>query len=244
MTGRQVGLSATVTRTMSFYRNVNPASSSVFLLPASSSPLACAVRCLSAFPNCSSYIYNSTTGHCVQAISPDLLAPQMDSGQGDLYVTCDAEKGYRLHRYGSAAACIAVVHSPRGNFTEASEHCEDMGGYLASVRTWDKLQLLTTAMGGNTTFWVGLDDIDEEGTYVWKNDGAVAFSGNANVTAAEMAEATMYGLWDHPREPNDFNGNEDCVQVKYSATLNDLRLNDFRCSTNSKFICEMQVQFL
>ncbi|GFS09101.1 C-type lectin [Elysia marginata] len=234
-------------RTKSFFRNTNFDSDREMMRSVTSphrfTQIRCALRCLQAWSNCTSYLHNSTTGLCTLAPSPESLVSQLAGGDGDLYVTCDAENGYHMHRYGSATACIAVIMSARANFTDASFHCELLGGYLASVRTWDKLQLLSTAMGGNHSFWVGLDDMEEEDTYVWKEDGKVALKANETFTAAEMAEVWMNSLWDHPREPNNFGGNEDCIQVKYSTSINELRLNDFRCDTKNKFICEMPVMF-
>ena len=246
--GPPVKVCATI-RARSFYRNSNPvrvSDSAGDHLNATdtSRSIRCAVKCLTAFPNCTSYLHNSSTGVCVQALSPDSLVSQLLNGNGDLYVSCDTQNGYHMHRYGSATACLAVIMSSRANFTVASSYCEQIGGYLASVKTWDKLQLLTTAMGNNNSFWVGLDDMDEEGTFVWREDGEVAFKANATFTAAEMAESVMGGLWDHPREPNNYAGNEDCIQVKYSETSNSLKLNDYKCHTRNKYICEKTVRFV
>ena len=208
------------------------------------SQFTCGVQCLDAFPACTSYLHNSSTGLCVQAAKPNTLVGQLESGLGDLYVTCDTDRGYQMHRYGSAAACISIVMSPRVNFTLASAECEQRGGYLASVKTLDKLQLLNAAVAGEDNFWVGMDDMTEEGTFVWKEDGEVGLQENATYSAREMAEIMMYGFWDHSREPNNYNDQEDCIQMKVSSTWGELRLNDFKCWSRSKYICEMQIQFV
>lgn len=229
----------------SFFRNVNPvhANTSSEASKRNHPYMNCAARCVGALANCTSYLHNTSTGLCLLAPSPDRLVPRLASGHGDLYVSCDAEKGYLMHRYGSATSCLNLVRDARENYTEAVSRCEQLAGSLVSVKSQDKLYLLTSVMGSNSSFWVGLDDMEEEGTYVWREDGQVAFTANNTSEAAAIAELTMNGLWDHPREPNDFGGNEDCVQLKYSISFNALRLNDFRCNTNNRFVCEMPVRF-
>ncbi|RUS78165.1 hypothetical protein EGW08_014074 [Elysia chlorotica] len=260
--GQSGKVDATI-RTRAFYRNSNPdqvaedivgdplipTSSSSTSSPSPSSrstsrSIRCAMECLEAFPNCTSFLLNSTTGQCIQASSPQPLVPELKAGHGDLYVSCDTQNGYQMYTFGSAAACLAAMETTRENYTDASWRCEELGGYLASVRSWDKLQLLSAAMGGNHSFWVGLDDMDEEGTFVWKEDGQVAFKANATSTAADMADVLMGGLWDHPREPNNFGGNEDCTQIKYSEYFKEMRLNDYKCFNKNKFVCEMPVQLV
>lgn len=247
-TGSDVLVSAVTTREITFVKNANPAvvPDSVMLSvlpPKNMSQFACAVNCLATFPSCTSYLHNSSTGMCIQSNKVANLLASFESGMGDLYVTCDANGGFSMHHHGTAAACISVVTSPKVNYTVASEYCEQMGGYLASVKTLDKLQLIITALAGSNNFWVGMDDMDEEGTYVWKEDGQVGLKVNATFTAREMAEIEMNGLWDHPNEPNNYLDDEHCIQLKYSNTYLEHRLNDYKCYTRSKFICEERVQF-
>ncbi|GFO33796.1 C-type lectin-related protein 4 [Plakobranchus ocellatus] len=234
------------TREISFFKNANPAQETNSADPSEvtnvTSTFVCGSQCLAAFPSCTSYLHNSSTGLCIQASGPTSLVPQLHSGLGDLYVSCDTENGFYMHRYGDAVACVAVFFNPRRNFTLASSHCVQLGGYLPIIKTWEKLQLVTLAME-NQSFWVGLDDMVEEGVYVWRDDGQVAFRSNATYTAAQMAKLEMDGLWDHPREPNNFADNEDCIQVKYSNTHSAFRLNDYKCYSRSRYACEMKIRF-
>ena len=241
---------AATTREIFFVRNINPTqnpdSQDSHVTPPARilSGFMCGVRCLDNFPACTTYLHNSSTGLCVQAAKPATLVPQLESGLGDLYVTCDTSGGFTMYRYGSEIACIAVIKSSKVNFTLASSHCEQMGANLVSVKTLDKLQMLIEILGDSTNFWVGLDDMVEEGTYVWREDGQVAFKINATYSSRQMAEVAMNGLWDHPREPNNYADNEDCIQLKQSTTHGELRLNDYKCFTRSKFICEERIRFV
>ncbi|GFR93231.1 C-type lectin-related protein 4 [Elysia marginata] len=248
-TGPDLLVQAAMTREITFVRNINPVQDPASPTGASPTPtnlsqFMCGVQCLAAFPACTSYLHNSSTGLCVQSAKPGPLVSQLESGLGDLYVTCDTPGGYTMYRHGSAAACISVVKSPKVNFTLASSHCEGMGGYLASVKTLDKLHLLNNVLGSSNNFWVGMDDMAVEGTYVWKEDGSVGLQINATYSAREMAEIAMNGMWDHPREPNNYLNDEHCVQLKLSSTHNEHRLNDYKCYTRSKFLCEERIQFV
>ncbi|RUS81657.1 hypothetical protein EGW08_010574 [Elysia chlorotica] len=250
LTGPDTGALAALTREISFVKNINPQAQSHD--PANShvtgervlSKFMCGAQCLAAFPACTSYLHNASTGLCVPAPEPTSLVTQMESGLGDLYVTCDTPGGFSMYRHGSAAACIAVIKSPKVNFTLAASYCEQMGGYLASVKTLDKLKMFNELLGDASNFWVGMDDMVEEGRYVWLEDGTEAFRENATYSSRQMAEIAMNGLWDHPREPNNFENDEHCIQLKQSTTHGELRLNDYKCYTNSKFICEERTRFV
>ena len=67
-----------------------------------------------------------------------------------------------------------------------------MDGFLASVKTHDKLQLLQRFTPPN---WIGLNDIDIEGTFVWDGNGEVAFSVPHGKDQWVYANAFMGGLW-------------------------------------------------
>nr|XP_039251936.1 alpha-N-acetylgalactosamine-specific lectin-like [Styela clava] len=66
--------------------------------------------------------------------------------------------------------------------------------------------------------WIGLDDIQQEGKFVWK-DGVTSTKNNT--------------YWDK-NQPDNY-GNEDCVHLRRNAPWN---LNDFPCSTRLQFFCE------
>lgn len=91
-----------------------------------------------------------------------------------------------------------------------------------SVKTLDKLQILRT-LRGNNDVWIGLDDLTNEGEFVWKEDGSIMTSDEKNLLFP-------------PTEPS---GNairdEDCVHIKSTSLL-----NDNLCNRGMPWVCEIQ----
>ena len=102
-------------------------------------------------------------------------------------------------------------------YVQAQEDCVARGGNLASIRNQSEQQQLVTASLGLwwSSWWIGLDDIEEEGTFVWQ-DGT----------------PTDYTAWAN-NEPNDSNG-EDCGHIaNWAGGL----WNDIPCKTEMPYIC-------
>ena len=97
--------------------------------------------------------------------------------------------------------------------------CSSLGGFLASVRTADKLALTRDFLDGSTAY-IGLDDLVTEGTFVWHDTGLP-------ITASEKSELFS------PGEPNNHNGNEDCA-YHYPAS----KMNDIPCTSWAPALCE------
>ncbi|XP_028399197.1 collectin-10-like [Dendronephthya gigantea] len=106
------------------------------------------------------------------------------------------------------------------NFNDALKSCRARKGDLASISSDEERTFLfkTFVNGGKYTF-LGLNDIDQEGSYVW-TDGSP-------VTYARFAQG----------QPNG--GAEDCVVM-----LHDGYLHDILCSTLNYFFCETNYNVL
>ncbi|XP_006825858.1 C-type lectin mosGCTL-1-like [Saccoglossus kowalevskii] len=122
-------------------------------------------------------------------------------------------------------------------WAEAESYCHDyLGGNLARIHNDETNTLILSYIESSgagdaiaTGFWIGLNDIRNEGVYVWSNGGE-----------------TCYGLdyipWGNG-EPNnntkkDSNG-QDCVQLRKSMNWS---WDDDYCSYRPKgFICEIPV---
>ena len=73
---------------------------------------------------------------------------------------------------------------------------------------------------GNKKYWLGLTDAAIEGQYVWPSTGSLA----------------GYTNWNNG-EPNNANGNEDCVGM--DAASNFRRWNDDNCAATTRYaLCQ------
>ncbi|KAJ8338950.1 hypothetical protein SKAU_G00357360 [Synaphobranchus kaupii] len=85
---------------------------------------------------------------------------------------------------------------------------------------WDCGQIYTAHMTRSS--WLGLNDIDLEETYVWSDGQPVI---------AELL------IWDN-NQPDNWQDNEDCMQVQGVDHINPGYLNDQFCTTSFPFICK------
>ena len=98
--------------------------------------------------------------------------------------------------------------------------CRSLGGFLATVKTTQKLQMVIE-LSGSTNAWVGMDDLAEEGVYLWQED---------NQTLTEKVRLEVF-VTDNP---NNFRGNEDCVEYRSDKSA----LNDSKCGSLYPALCE------
>jgi hypothetical protein len=113
-----------------------------------------------------------------------------------------------------AAFCFALR-----TWAEAEADCVTRGGHLISVHDQATQDFLTAnafvIAGGD--WWIGLNDLANEGLFVWSDDTAVDFTSWAG------------------GEPNNA-GDEDCVHFPIWAGGN---WNDLPCGAQGRYICEL-----
>ncbi|KAL4617320.1 macrophage mannose receptor 1-like [Arapaima gigas] len=125
---------------------------------------------------------------------------------------CDT--GYLL--FGDS--CYHFENEMVKNWHDAETYCTNQNGHLASIHSEEEISFLSAHMTRSS--WVGLNDIQTEGTYVW-SDGT----------------PTDFLLWDH-NQPDNWQGNEDCIQVRGVDHSNPGTLNDQFCTSTFPFICK------
>jgi len=109
-------------------------------------------------------------------------------------------------------------------YKDTRMECQKRGGDLAVIQDQAENDTLTAQVlmlsGVASRWFIGLDDLALEGTFVWVDDSPLGFSS-----------------WG-PTEPNNTGGLESCV-VLYAG---DGSWNDQQCATASEFICESALQ--
>ncbi|NNE38244.1 MAG: HYR domain-containing protein [Gammaproteobacteria bacterium] len=97
----------------------------------------------------------------------------------------------------------------------AQQICASKGGYLASIGSKEENDFLSDILTLQSA-WIGLTDNAWEGEYMW-----------------DSGEPFSYSNW-YPGQPNDYNGQQDCVEMLNSGYWND-QYNHY----NLEFIMEL-----
>merc|ERR1712098_715195 len=82
------------------------------------------------------------------------------------------------------------------NWYQAQEDCWGQNGFLAEIKSEEQQKRLEGFLPYDTNFWIGLNDIANDGDFVW----------------AESHQSVDYTNW-HPGQPDNGSGDEDCVHI-------------------------------
>ncbi|XP_026505209.1 macrophage mannose receptor 1-like [Terrapene carolina triunguis] len=109
------------------------------------------------------------------------------------------QRGWKRHGF----HCYLVGHT-FVTFSEANKTCERSNGYLATVEDRNEQAYLISLIGlrPEKYFWIGLSDVEEQGTFKWTDGEAVLFThwnsampgGKSGCVA--MGTGIAAGLWD------------------------------------------------
>lgn len=108
------------------------------------------------------------------------------------------------------------------DWTSAQSYClSNYGASLATISNSTQNNLVRDAasvagIGNDEYLWIGLNDIDIEGTFVWEDN----------------TSPLVYENW-NSGEPNDY-GDEDCVEMRSGNVWNDMA-----CTTTRYFVCNI-----
>ena len=113
----------------------------------------------------------------------------------------------------------SFLHSRSLSWEDARAVCLGFGGDLVTIKNEREMQFLRDlTITGFERNWIGLNDRLKEGQFVW-SDGT-------------PFNSSVYNDWGDG-EPNNDDGNEDCVELDYTG-----RWNDIPCSGTHYYICE------
>uniref|UniRef100_A0A673H957 C-type lectin domain-containing protein n=1 Tax=Sinocyclocheilus rhinocerous TaxID=307959 RepID=A0A673H957_9TELE len=102
------------------------------------------------------------------------------------------------------------------NWQDAENYCVAQNGHL--VNHFNPYRKFPSVQASSS--WVGLNDIDREGTFVW-SDGTQA----------------DFQPWE-TNQPDNWQNNEDCVHIRGTEHQDTGKLNDLPCSSTYPFICQ------
>jgi hypothetical protein len=114
------------------------------------------------------------------------------------------------------------------SWTAARDACAAAGGQLIrfvdpadDAAVWARADVLLSGAG----FWIGADDRAVEGEIRWLDGEEIPW---------------VYSNWDVPDSPNDFQGNEDCLELQVVADLftGAGQWNDADCATSRHYSCD------
>ena len=118
----------------------------------------------------------------------------------------------------SRGTCYKYFTSTGINFADARLQCVTGGYDIASVTSEEENTLLGSLVTSSSC-WIGFNDIDNEGTFIWADGTEVTYTG-----------------W-NSGEPNNA-GNEDCTDISSQNYWNDLSctngLSCYFCSSTGK----------
>ncbi|XP_019931003.2 C-type lectin 37Da [Aedes albopictus] len=118
----------------------------------------------------------------------------------------------------------------KANWYKASEICNYFGMQLVTITSRDENDAVARFVQRSDkfsdvacSFWIGGNDLAEEGTFSWMPNG----------------QLVRYANWT-PGEPNNHNGTEHCMQIVYEPRREQRwTWNDNKCRTKYMyFICE------
>ena len=112
--------------------------------------------------------------------------------------------------------CYLVFYEPMKTWHEAEAQCVFFGGHLASIRTADINNFISSEVGTNQVVWVGGNDVTRETRWQWSDNGAW----NEDVT---FWRSTSY-----PRNSMSYN----CMYY-YNG-----KWTDDNCCSDKQFICQ------
>ncbi|XP_039265231.2 C-type lectin mannose-binding isoform-like isoform X2 [Styela clava] len=116
----------------------------------------------------------------------------------------------------------------RLDYEKAKTNCQKFSANLASVGLRDSkvrrdlIKILLENLKYDEQVWIGVDDIETEGQFIWA-DGVIA-----NPQSTD---------W-YTGEPNDYGGNEDCGTL---AQGTGWKMNDSPCDHSYAYLCERQL---
>ncbi|XP_046585441.1 perlucin-like [Haliotis rubra] len=112
----------------------------------------------------------------------------------------------------------------KSSFAEAAGYCRYLESHLATISNRDEdsyIRGYATRRGKAINYWLGASDLNLEGRWLWEGQCRM-----------------KYTNWS-PRQPDNWRGNEHCLEIK--RRYGNYLWNDNQCQEPSNFICEKEL---
>ena len=109
-----------------------------------------------------------------------------------------------------------LISTIKLNWYEARSKCIEFGAKLAEIDSAAKQTAIDASVSSTDRLWIGLNDIAQEGRFVWDSTGQPA----------------VYTNWGRASPSNS--NNENCVMVTHNIGL----WIDGQCTGLEYFVCE------
>ncbi|CAL1536388.1 unnamed protein product [Lymnaea stagnalis] len=183
----------------------------------------CAANCRIRFSSeCRSFMYNNVTRLCTPAndLVPGRPGPTVT--EGDLYLCDNCQPYPKFVGYENGSTKVAYMYDDDFlTYADATTACNRTNSHLFVPDTLEKVRLFYTIIDASYYTWIGLDDRNAEGKFVWANTGFEIVPRLKNLTFASG-------------QPDNNLDSEDCVHHQPGAT----GFNDGNCSAVMRFVCE------
>ncbi|KAK6966014.1 CD209 antigen-like protein E [Biomphalaria glabrata] len=185
----------------------------------SRSRLQCSALCLSHAQTCQHFLYHSENKLCLDLRSTGIKASSSDSLYSQSTRYCDVSLGYNSTIMRTYGLCLSISRSI-STFSAANTFCSSIQGRLIMIKTITKTDLVLKIMQDNTisSVWIGLGDVQNEGTYVCSNGDV-----------AKPNKMTMF----LPGQPDNFYNSDCMILLKVYKGLDDIA-----CSRSETYFCE------
>ncbi|XP_065137645.1 C-type lectin domain family 4 member E-like isoform X1 [Paramisgurnus dabryanus] len=114
------------------------------------------------------------------------------------------------------------------NWTQSRDHCVTLGGHLVIINSEAEQDFLTSKV--KETHWIGLNDMETEGRWVWVNNQPLNDSMEFWIKRSNGDREPDNWTRGHP-------GGEDCAGLGHIAGDTDF-WSDGYCFDKKRFVCE------
>ncbi|XP_016099077.1 immune-related, lectin-like receptor 3 [Sinocyclocheilus grahami] len=135
--------------------------------------------------------------------------------------------GCAIHWIHSGGKCY-YYSTVKMNWTQSRDHCVTLGGHLVIINSKAEQDFVTSNV--EETHWIGLNDVDTEGHWVWVNNqpvnNSVEFWMKRENETSEPDNWTKF----HP-------DGEDCAGLGHPGAETDFWMDAY-CFEEKRFVCE------